>query len=402
MANTVDRERLVETFIELAKIPSPSDHEERVSSFIQDYLQALGIESSADDAGNLLVFVPGALPADPIMLCGHMDTVDRDPQTPVPVIRDGDTIRTDGTRILGADNKDNLAAILEATRVVVASDTPHRPFELVFTTGEEKISKGAKRFDCSRLASRRGIISDGPRPYGVVTVSAPGHYDFRGVIHGLTSHSAYSNKGINALTYFMRFMQELAQRGIRLGFQDAEGSEALNFNVVHAGHVFPPVTPYAEILDGSWNSVPELVEFRGELRGKDREALVAKVALIQAAFAAATDELRAAYDALKTERVLPASSLVATCNADPYLIEENGSFVQAVMSVLRDQGVTPEVHHALGGSDANVFSAYLGHPVETVLISGPSIDNHQPDEATDIPELVRLAEFYTTVLTSNI
>src|SRR5699024_4694415 len=84
--------------------------------------------------------------ADPIYFTAHMDTVV--PGNGInPMIKDG-YITSDGTTILGADDKAGLAAILEAIRIVQENAIPHGDVQFVITAGEE-----------SGLAAARVLIS---------------------------------------------------------------------------------------------------------------------------------------------------------------------------------------------------------------------------------------------------
>ena len=71
----------------------------------------LGCETSRDDIGNLVAIFPGRR-AGTILLSTHMDTVG--PDTGIkPIIGDDGVIRTDGSTILGADDKSGIAGCLE-------------------------------------------------------------------------------------------------------------------------------------------------------------------------------------------------------------------------------------------------------------------------------------------------
>ena len=54
-----------------------------------------------------------------------------------PQIKDDGYIYSDGTTILGADDKAGLAAILEALAVIHENKLPHGQLQFVITVGEE-------------------------------------------------------------------------------------------------------------------------------------------------------------------------------------------------------------------------------------------------------------------------
>jgi tripeptide aminopeptidase len=65
-------------------------------------------------------------------------------------------IHTDGTTLLGADDKAGIAELLVALRHAPR----HPPLELVFTREEEKGLIGSRNLDYSLLTARRGYVLD--------------------------------------------------------------------------------------------------------------------------------------------------------------------------------------------------------------------------------------------------
>ena len=75
-------ERLLETFVRLCEIRSPTGEEREVADTVAAELRALGLEVSEDaaagpaqaGAGNLLARLPGKS-EEWVMFCAHLDTV---------------------------------------------------------------------------------------------------------------------------------------------------------------------------------------------------------------------------------------------------------------------------------------------------------------------------------------
>ena len=133
-ADAVHRDRLVDDFLSLVRISSPSRREGEVARWLTTALQGMNVRVDVDEAGskiggdtgNLFAQFPGTAPDAPaLLLCAHMDTVV--PCERVTPVRDGDVIRTDGTSVLGGDDKAGVAAILEAVRIVRERNIPHGP-----------------------------------------------------------------------------------------------------------------------------------------------------------------------------------------------------------------------------------------------------------------------------------
>ena len=120
---TINQKRLVETFVELAKIDSESFFEKDIQEVLVSKLKDLGCKVQVDNAGkkynttaqgNVIGFFPGTIKSAPIVLSSHMDTVV--PGKGVKPVVKKDKITSDGTTVLGADDKAGIAIILEVLK----------------------------------------------------------------------------------------------------------------------------------------------------------------------------------------------------------------------------------------------------------------------------------------------
>ena len=71
-----------------------------------------------------------------------------------------DLVVTDGTTLLGADDKAGVAAILTAAERILASDKPHGAVKIAFTPDEE-IGRGADHFDIPGFDADYAYTVDG-------------------------------------------------------------------------------------------------------------------------------------------------------------------------------------------------------------------------------------------------
>ena len=71
-----------------------------------------------------------------------------------------DLIVTDGTTLLGADDKAGVAEILSAAQLLLTSEKPHGTVKLAFTPDEE-IGRGADRFDVKGFGADYAYTVDG-------------------------------------------------------------------------------------------------------------------------------------------------------------------------------------------------------------------------------------------------
>lgn len=146
----IQNDRLVELFTTLCRINSPPREERAVVEYVKGFLRGLGLELREDNAAqavggnanNLVATLPANITGAPkIFFSAHFDTVEPNPNLNI-IIQDG-VIRTDGTSILGADDKAGMSAILEAIRIVVENNLPHGQIQLLLTVCEEIGLRGA-------------------------------------------------------------------------------------------------------------------------------------------------------------------------------------------------------------------------------------------------------------------
>ncbi|MCM1009319.1 MAG: M20/M25/M40 family metallo-hydrolase [Fusobacterium sp.] len=157
--NEIRREyELVDLFCNLAEIPSPSLHEEKVAEFIKNYCAERGIHAESDSYGNVYVNIPATDEGkQPILLSAHMDVIGDD--SPVVTYLDGDLIRAEG-RTLGGDDKAGVANALYFATQLVKSDMKHGGLELFFTRDEESGMSGIHNADFKKIHSKYILVCD--------------------------------------------------------------------------------------------------------------------------------------------------------------------------------------------------------------------------------------------------
>jgi len=74
-----------------------------------------------------------------------------------------DIICTDGTTLLGADDKDGIAIVMQVLEQIVEEDAPHGKICVAFTPDEE-IGRGASNFDVEGFGADFGYTLDGGAP----------------------------------------------------------------------------------------------------------------------------------------------------------------------------------------------------------------------------------------------
>ncbi len=117
-----------------------------------------------------------------------------------PSVKDG-YIVSDGTTILGADDKAGLAAILETIRTLKENNVEHGDIQFVITVGEESGLVGAKALDGSLLQAKYGYAIDSNGAVGDIIVAAPTQAKLHAVMKGKTAHAGLApEKGVSAIT----------------------------------------------------------------------------------------------------------------------------------------------------------------------------------------------------------
>lgn len=137
-------------FADINAIPRASKKEQAVVDFIANFGRLMNLDTSVDDAGNIVIRKPatkGMEHRETIILQSHVDMVhqkngdtvfDFDTQG-IEMYVDGDWVKARGTT-LGADNGIGVATIMS----LLASDSiPHPALEALFTTDEETGMTGA-------------------------------------------------------------------------------------------------------------------------------------------------------------------------------------------------------------------------------------------------------------------
>lgn len=357
--STTASHRLVDTFLDLVRIDGVAGKEREVASYLERRLSALGLEWHMDragesfggDCGNLVARLAGTVGAPPILLGAHMDTVA--PTRGLTVVHNDGRISSDGTTILGADDRAGIAIVLGVLSALVEERRPHGPIEVAFTVSEERGMHGAKALDIGALAARMGFLFDSSAACGGFVVEAPGAIAFRIVVHGLAAHAAVApEKGVHAIQIAARAIASLP-----LGRLDDTGM--LNVGSVHGG--------------GAINVVPDTVEITGETRSADPMALERQIGLVRDAFERCAAEAGGSVEISLTHKY------------NGFRLGPDQPVVRAAARAIEGAGFEVKMLGYPGGSDANVLNQ-RGLP--TVNLGIGTQDVHSPHESMPIQSLV--------------
>ena len=259
-----DRQRLIETLVDLIRIDSPSGEEDAIDAEVSTRLAALGLAVEHDAYGNIVARLDGD--GEPLLLSAHLDTVE--PGRGIKPQLDGDTLRSDGTTILGGDCKAGVAIVLEALACVVKKGDNRRAVEVAFSRHEEGGLVGVHHMDFGLLTAKTGIVFDGEGPPNRITVSAPSQNVVTAEITGRAAHAGLEpEKGLSALLVAADILTRLP-----LGRIDAETTANIGW------------------LEGGLkrNIIPERAALDGEFRSRSND----KLAWLEGQFRKVFDEVR--------------------------------------------------------------------------------------------------------------
>ncbi|PLR99848.1 tripeptidase T [Bacillus sp. T33-2] len=366
----INNERLLNEFLELVQIDSETKFETEIAKVLKQKFSHLGLDVFEDNtsgktghgAGNLVCTLPGTKEGvDTIYFTSHMDTVV--PARGVkPSIKDGYVV-TDGTTILGADDKAGLAVMLETIRVLKEQGIPHGVIQFIITVGEESGLVGAKVLDRELVKAKYGYALDSDGKVGNVVVAAPTQAKVSAVIHGKTAHAGVApEKGVSAITVAAKAIAKMP-----LGRIDEETTA--NIGSFRGGTQTNIVCDHVEILAEARSLVPEKME--------------AQVEKMKTAFETVAEEMggRAEVD---VQVMYPG-----------FKFGEGDHVVKVARRAAAKIGRSCELQKSGGGSDANVIAGF-GIPTVNLAVGYEEI--HTTNERMPIEELEKLAEMVLAII----
>ena len=366
----VNKERLINEFLELVQIDSETKNEAEISQVLTKKFTELGLEVIEDDsksktghgAGNLICNLKGNLKeADPIYFTSHMDTVVPGNQIK-PSIKDG-YIVSDGTTILGADDKAGIAAILEVIRTLQENKTSHGDIQFIITAGEESGLIGAKALDKSLLKAKYGYALDSNGDVGDIIVAAPTQAKLHIVVKGKTAHAGVAPEtGISAITLAAKAISKMS-----LGRIDKETTA--NIGSIAGGQ--------------QTNIVCDHIEIHAEARSLVTEKMESQVAHMKEVFESTAQENGGHAD-VNAEVMYPG-----------FKQQAGDEVVEIARQAAQSIGLTSKLLESGGGSDANIFA---GFNIPTVNLAVGYEEIHTTNERIAVEDLVKTAELVQSIV----
>jgi tripeptide aminopeptidase len=353
-----------------AKRPS-SEKQLELSRLLVDELREIGLaDAELNEGYSVFATLPGTVHAPVIGLIAHVDTtpdvigagvspIVHEAWAGEPIVLPGDSrqvldpdvlpalaarvghdiVTSDGTTLLGADDKAGIAEIMAALAHLAGDgDRPRAPIRVAFTVDEE-VGRGAEDFDLVAFGADVAYTLDGS-DLGELEVETFSAASMRVTIRGLSVHPGTAkDKLVNAVKLASELVLSLPAD--RLSPETTEGRE---------GYVHP------HRIAG--NAEEAIVDFIA--RDHDDELLAQHLELLR--------ELALQVEAREPRAHVDIEVRDSYRNMRPF-IEENPRVVDAAVEAIRRAGVEPRLAITRGGTDGAVLSAQ-GLPTPNLFTGG--------------------------------
>jgi len=375
----INEQRAIEQFMDLVRISSVSKNERALAEYIMEHFHNFGYEVIEDlqskaavpgaSVGNVIVKIPGqgVLATEPaILLSAHMDTVEPGENIKPQLTADGTRVVSDGTTILGADDKGGIAQIFELVHVLREKELAHPPLELVFPICEEIRLLGSRFLDVSLISAKTVYVLDGGPDVGDVLVGSATIYDVQGKINGKAAHAGVDpDKGISSI-------QVLAEAITKMKLLKVDEETSSNIGFVKT--------------DYPLNVVPEVTTFGFEVRSlDDKKASVQLQSMV--------DALEAAAKAAGATVELDISKVVTA-----YRLSEDNPVLKHYHQVCEANDIEVRETVSRGGTD---LSSYISHGLNGIVIATAGEAPHTLEEYLDIPIFMRSLDLLIKLLTTK-
>ncbi|MDK2564753.1 M20/M25/M40 family metallo-hydrolase [Romboutsia sedimentorum] len=360
----INKQRLINEFLELVQIDSPSSKEGKVAQVLVEKLEAIGCEVSIDNAGekvngetgNIIAKLKGNRPGKKLLFSSHMDTVS--PGEGIKPIIDEATgiIKSDGTTVLGSDDKAGIAAILEALRMIKEKDIDHADIQVVFSIWEEGGLFGAKYLDYSKVDADYAFVLDSGGAPGEIIIQAPAQDAINVKITGKPAHAGLQpENGISAIMVASRAMENMKLLRI-------DEETTANIGIIKGGIATNIVMPELEIA--------------AEARSLSEEKLDAQTNHMVETFKKTAKEFGAKID-IEVNRAYA-----------PFNVCEDDEIVKLAKKAFSNMNIEGHTASTGGGSDTNILNK---NGVKAVNLGVGMKNAHTLEEYIAIEDIVNSA-----------
>lgn len=276
-------------------------------------------------------------------------------------------IVTDGTTLLGADDKSGIAEIMTAMAYLAAHpEIEHGKVRVAFGPDEE-IGRGADRFDVAHFGCDFAYTMDGG-PVGELQYESFNAAGARLHFHGKNIHPGTAKgKMINAVQLLKDFLSALPEDQVP---EKTDGRQGF----IH------PMEAQVTVDQGQLDLI---------IRDHDRQAFQTKKDLVQSI----VDKMNAAYP-------VPVLSLEMK---DQYynmaeVIEQDMQSVELAKSAMEAIGIKPIIEPIRGGTDGSKIS-FMGLPTPNIFAGGENM--HGRYEFVAVESMVKATQVIVGIIQAN-
>ena len=276
-------------------------------------------------------------------------------------------IVTDGTTLLGADDKSGIAEIMTAMAYLAAHpEIEHGKVRVAFGPDEE-IGRGADRFDVAHFGCDFAYTMDGG-PVGELQYESFNAAGARLHFHGKNIHPGTAKgKMINAVQLLKDFLSALPEDQVP---EKTDGRQGF----IH------PMEAQVTVDQGQLDLI---------IRDHDRQAFQAKKDLVQSI----VDKMNADYP-------VPVVSLEMK---DQYynmaeVIEQDMKSVELAKSAMEAIGIKPIIEPIRGGTDGSKIS-FMGLPTPNIFAGGENM--HGRYEFVAVESMVKATQVIVGIIQAN-
>lgn len=368
----INQDRLVERFLSYVQIDSPTKEELDFALHLKEELENLGLEVYMDDAGekvgsnsgNIIARLKGNTDGQAILFSSHMDTVS--PGRGIkPQIRDG-VIYSDGTTILGGDDKAGIASIVEVFQTIIENNLDHGEIEAIFTIYEEGGLHGAKNVDYSKINAKKAFVLDSSGAPGTIIYKGPAQNKLDIKFIGKEAHAGVAPEtGISAIMIAAEAINNMNLLRI-------DEETTANIGIIHGG--------------SATNIVTKEVILEGEARSLDDDKLRAQTDQMVQACKDAAEKFKGNVE-IEVENVYGA-----------FEVAKDHELIKNVEEACVRLGLKSIIITSGGGSDTNIYNS---KGIDAINLGIGEMAPHTLEEHLHIEDLTNTAKLALELVKLN-
>lgn len=369
----INEERVLERFLKYVQISSESYNEAEFAKVLFNQLKSIGLDVYIDNAGeivgsntgNIIAKLSGNVAGEPMLFSCHMDTV-KPGMDIKPIVKDR-IVYSDGTTILGGDDKGGIAAIIEALTMIKEYNLPHPTIEIAFTIAEEVGLYGSKNIDYTKLTSKKAFIFDTSGEPGTIINKGPAQDKIIVKITGKPAHAGVApENGISAI-------QIAAEAINNMKLLRIDEDTTANIGKISGGTAINIVCPEVIVEAEARSTIEAKLDIQTNHMIDEFKKSVAK-------FGGVID-------------------INVTRLYGPFVVDEDTEVVKQAKRALKNIGIDSVVKSSGGGSDTNIFNC---NGIKAINLSSGERNPHTLQESMKIDDLNTLVKLILELIKEGI